>query len=181
MSLRISDLKQIAAAVASIGLAATLPNSGIRSVPYGHFFTVKLETNKQTYRASEPIDVRISITNVTARPYAIVARPPEDMLPLVVRDRHGVQVSPMVSGHVGRIEVVHIESGSVPTNHLAPNATLTIGWMAIDKFGYALRQPGTYTITTSLYGVGGSTTRDLESFGMSGEEKSNAVTIRILP
>jgi hypothetical protein len=73
-----------------------------------------------------------------------------------------------------------MESGSTPTYHLAPKATVTIGWIAIDKLGYALTRSGTYTITTSLYGVGGSTTRDIESFGMSGEEKSNTVTIQIL-
>lgn len=178
MSLRVHALRQIVIAISSIGLAATAPGSVNRVVPYAHFFTIRLETNKQTYRAGELINVRIFITNVTDRAYNIVAWQPVALLPLTVRNNQGVQITPTVPGQIERIDS---QTGFTPTYHLAPKATVAIGWIGIDKFGYALKQPGMYTITTSLHGVGGSATGSVESFGMSGEEKSNTATIQILP
>jgi hypothetical protein len=176
MPLQLGGLRLIAAAVAPVVLAATAPNSEIRVVPYRHFFAIRLETNKQTYRASEPINVRIAITNVTDQPHSIVEWQPVALVPLLVRDSRGVQISPTVPGHGQRMNIL------TPTYHLAPKATVTIGWMEISKFGYALTQPGTYTVTASLHGVGRTTTtQGTETFGMSGEDKSNAVTIQILP
>jgi hypothetical protein len=174
MSLRISDLRLISVVVASVALVATTQNSEIRIVPYpGHLFTIRLEADKQAYRLGEPIKLRASITNVSGQPYSILYWPPPAMLPLLILDSHGTQVSPTTHGVIERI------SGSY---QLAPGETVSLGWVEISRYGYALIQPGSYTITTSLCGVGNKrTSRGVDSFMMKGEERSNPVRIRILP
>lgn len=149
--------------------------SEYRSVPYpGHFFTIQLETNKQTYRLGEPIRIRVSITNVTSQPYSIPYRPLAVMLPLIVQDSRGVAIAPLQ-----RIWRSCFACGGY---QLAPKATITIGWTEIGNFWYALTQPGIYTITASLHDLGfRSTSRGIDHFGMNGEDRSNPVHIRILP
>ena len=150
-----------------------------RSVPYpGHLFSLHLEADKQTYRLHEPIKIRVSITNVAGAPYSILAGwPPAVMLPLVVQDGRGVPIA-ATSGRVGVARFCS-QCGSYP---LAPGERVTLGWMEISNFWYALTQPGTYSITTSLHGVGfGRIPHGTEHFGMNGEDRSNPISIQILP
>jgi hypothetical protein len=178
MSLRFEITRQITAALASTALLAITPPA-VQDLRYpGHFFTILLESDKRTYRAGEPINIRISVTNVTDQSYILALWQPRASLPLSVQTDQGAQVAPTVPGHIERIDFL---SGFTPTHRLSPRATMTVGWLDIAEFGYTLK-PGTYTIMTSLRGAAyRSAPHREDSFGMNGEDKSNAIIIKILP
>jgi hypothetical protein len=160
-----------------VAQATSAPNLRVTVVPYpGHFFAVQLETNKQMYTLGEPVKIRVSITNVTSEPYNILYWPLVGMFPLLIQDSSGAQIAPTVPG------VLEGPINSSEVYQLAPRGTVTTRWIEIRNYGYALTQPGAYTVTTSLCGVGAKlTSGGTESFGLGGKDKSNAVQIQIRP
>jgi hypothetical protein len=169
-------LRLVAVALTSILLAAVTRNPRIRSVPYpGHVFAIQVATNKQTYRLGEPIEVRVSITNLTDQPYAIYYIPAWALSGLKVVDSRGEQIAVTKPQIIGRGD---------PRNryNFAPRETISLGQIDIGQFGYNLTEPGSYIISASLHGAGFRNTPDgsLDKFGLSGEEKASPVRIEIL-
>jgi hypothetical protein len=160
-----------------VAQATISQNSAIRSVPYpGHIFAIRVETNKQTYRFGEPIEIRISITNRTDQPCSIHYIPAWALSGLKVTDSRGNQIAVTKLQPFGRAD-------PRARYNFAPRQTVTLGWTDIGQFGYSLTEPGSCIISASLHGGGSRNTPSggLDNFGLSGEEKASPVAIRILP
>jgi hypothetical protein len=86
-----------------VAQATTAQDSAIRSVPYaGHIFAIRVETNKQTYRLGEPIEIRVSITNRADQPYSIYNIPAWALSGLKIMGSRGNQIAVTKPQIIGR-------------------------------------------------------------------------------
>jgi hypothetical protein len=153
----------------------------------GGIFSIRLESNKAVYRLGERIELRVTLRNNTAQPYAIIgAPPPYGLCDLLILNSRRQPLSSKGSQPYREISIGAWEfppGKSTVAVFSDPASKWSVReWADIKYWGYDLNQPGHYTIfalpTVEAFeklkhGAG-------PSFITSTADKSNAVHIEIL-
>jgi hypothetical protein len=126
--------------------AAQVPGS-----PRGDGLQFRIQLSGSTFQAGDPIPIRLTLVNQSSEPQLIASVPPQALARLHVYTEAGKEVRPtppLVNTMIMR-----------PPRSLAPGGELTLRskageWLDLREWGYDLRIPGKYTIT-SILPVGG--------------------------
>jgi hypothetical protein len=143
--------------------------------------SIRLESNRTTYRRGEPIKLRLMLVNNTNKYYAIMqVATPWWLCHLSIRDAHGQSIRMTLNrlGVSGNGDIMY----TLPPDGSVPALSGLQAWTDLNSWGYALSRSGDYTI------VGSPTIDALERIGhrlgnqftVSPTETSNTVHIKIL-
>ena len=143
----------IVATVLTCALVVSPPSSGAgllrASAPTRDgALRLTIRTDRQEYRIGDPILISVSVRNETSEKLGILVQPPCLAVGLEVRDALGNLVPKATPTCGGRLNGTR--------NVIEPHATQQLrtvvknglsDWSDLLTFGYALSQPGTYTLT----------------------------------
>jgi hypothetical protein len=173
-----------ASAALLVALVASSSIGGAQQGPVRDgIFQARIESKKTSYVVGESIELRVLITNRSAKEYAT-----ERLVPwficqnLDVFDGTGRRV---VSRGLGPIRF------TLPTEQFMPGVTKAVKywdsdnkqtkeWADLSFFGYQIAKAGTYTITChpTIYGYSGNP-GEIGPFVTSGANASNTITIYV--
>lgn len=106
---------------------------------------VRIETDRQTYRAGDSIMVRLTLRNVSSRAIRFVNDAPSNQVRLVVRSTAGQKID-SISSRPGQhsplsTRSIRLNAGEEMTLQYDGHT-----WMNLRDWGYDLRMPGRYTL-----------------------------------
>lgn len=151
----------------------------------GGIFGVRLESNKSVFRAGEPIELRVTLINRTLEHYAAGWSPPYPACNIVVRDGRGRIVTPAANFSPAVLRPVTFDfppRKRVVVTYLDPHGHGLREWISLERWGYALRTPGAYTLigypTVNAFEITGGTNG--AGFIPSASDTSNSLRITIV-
>jgi hypothetical protein len=158
-------------------------------------FSVRLESSKAVYHLGELIQVRLTIRNDTGNEYAVHTAPPWLLCKLMVFKGKNQEVSPATAPHPGGRENLFeswdFTAGKslVPGYYQLGDINTVHEWTPVSFWGYQLSEPGAYTLVAVPElsareiinpGTGAASKAVGDWFTTSSDERSNAVSIRVL-
>jgi hypothetical protein len=143
-------------------------------------FRLKIETDKAAYSVGEPILVRVTLTNTSDQPYKLDSRPPWSVCVLQIFDTNG---SPVLQDSVVGVQDLipgwRFQPGQTRAAEYWDDKDVAAQWAKLERFGYSLKTPGTYTVVGKLVlRAFKETPHGADAVFLSA--KSSAVTIRIV-
>jgi len=179
----------VCASLALLLTALPIVNSADEFPLRAGIFRTRLQSDKTLYRIGEPIKLRLTVTNITARPYGAMWLPEFANFKLIVANSQGRTLTSKgtrVGYNVSYGDIAQFPPGktlvSKFVNPEAGNKSLS-EWAPIEYWGYDLGEPGDYTITAlpsfgafEVIDNGKSTGSE---FSISPADKSNVVHITI--